>query len=184
MTVKTFVVFNPAHLVESVPGILQLATRMGFRVGTPFSLKINLRDWDIGGVRLFDVNSDPSSVGTECKRWLRSFQLYGDGKGLIIVPDKDDNTVQRRALLLHCAGPHVQDIFDVLADTWSAKGYQKPKYALTRHFVTQIKTPYERHLFREMVQAEDETIDQFTVRLRHKAQQCDYGDQMNGGSDQ
>ena len=43
--------FNPAHLVESVPGIQQLATRMGFRVGTLFSLKINLRDLDIGGVR-------------------------------------------------------------------------------------------------------------------------------------
>ena len=122
--------------------------------------------------------SDPSSVGTEWKRWPRSFQLYGDGKGLIIVPDKDDNTVQRRALLLHCAGPDVQDIFDVLADTWSAKHYQKIEDALTRHFVTQINTPYERHLLREMVQGEDDTIDQFAVRLRHKAQHCDYGDQM------
>lgn len=33
-------------------------------------------------------------------------------------------------------------------------------------------------LFREMVRGEDETIDQFAVRLRRKAQQCDYGDQM------
>ena len=43
--------FNPAHLVESVTGILQLATGMGFRMGTLFSLKINLRDLDIGGVQ-------------------------------------------------------------------------------------------------------------------------------------
>ena len=29
-----------------------------------------------------------------------------------------------------------------------------------------------------MVQGEDETIDQFAIRLRHKAQQCAYGDQL------
>ena len=28
------------------------------------------------------------------------------------------------------------------------------------------------------MQGEDEMIDQFVVRLRRKAQQCDYGDQM------
>ena len=67
-----------------------------------------------------------------------------------------------QALLLHCAGPNVQDIFDVLVNTGSAKDYQKGKDALTRHFVTQINTPYERHLFREIVQGEDETIDRLT----------------------
>ena len=86
--------------------------------------------------------------------------------------------MQGRALLLHCAGPDIQDIFDVLADTGSAKDYEQAEDALTRHFVTQINTPYERHLFREMVQGEDKTIDQFAIRLRRKAQQCDYGDQM------
>lgn len=112
---------------------------------------------DFGGIRPFDVNSNPSSVGTEWKRWLRSFQLYADGKGLIINPDKDDNKVQRRGLLLHSAGPDVQDIFDMLLDTGSAKDYQKAEDALTRHFVMQVNTPYEQHLFKEMVQAEDET---------------------------
>ena len=57
--------FNPAHLLESVSGILQLATRMFLRVCKPFSLTMNLRDLDIGGVRPFNVNSDPSSMGTE-----------------------------------------------------------------------------------------------------------------------
>ncbi len=35
-------------------------------------------------------------------------------------------------------------------------------------------------MFREMVQGqgESETIDQFAIRLRRKAQQCDYADQM------
>ena len=119
---------------------------------------MSLKDLDIGGIRPFDVKSDPSSVGTEWKRWLRSFQLYTDGKGLIIIPDKDDNKVQRRALL-HCAGPDVQDIFDVLPDTGSPKDCKKAADALTAHFVTQINIPYERYLFREMVQGGRETID-------------------------
>ena len=44
--------------------------------------------------------------------------------------------------------------------------------------ITQVNTPHEPHLFREMVQGEDEAIDQFAVRLRWKPQQCDCGDQM------
>ncbi|CAB4015033.1 Hypothetical predicted protein, partial [Paramuricea clavata] len=90
----------------------------------------------------------------------------------------DDNKVQQRALLLHCAGSDVQVIFDVLPETGNAKEYEKAEEALTRHFVTQVNVPYERHMFRELAQNENETIDQFAVRLRRKAQQCDYGDQL------
>ena len=139
------------------------------------------KDFDIGGFRPFNVNSDPNSVGSEWKRWLRSFQLYADGKGLIIEPEKDDNIVQRRALLLHCAGSDVQDIFDVLPETGNVNEYAKAKEVLTRYFVNQVNVPYERHMFGEMVQHEHETIDQFVVRLRGKAQQCDncdYGDPL------
>ena len=52
-------------------------------------MKMSFKDLEVGGIRPFDVNSDPSSVGTEWKRWLRSFQFYLGGKGLIIVADKD-----------------------------------------------------------------------------------------------
>ena len=134
---------------------------------------------EIGGLKPFDVHTDPNSVAVEWKRWLRSFQLYADGKGLIIVPDKDENKIQRRALLLHCAGPDVQDIFDVLPDTGEPKEYEKAEKALNDYFVTQVNIPYERHQFREMSQREDETIDQYAVRLKRKAEACNYGVQMN-----
>ena len=39
------------------------------------------------------------------RRWKRAFELFVVGKGVT------DNT-QKRALLLHCAGIDVQDIFD------------------------------------------------------------------------
>ena len=97
------------------------------------------KDFNIGGFRPFDVNSGPNSVGCEWNRWLRSFQLYADGKGLIIEAGKDDNKVQRRGFLLHCTGSDVQDIFDVLPG--SAKEYEKADEALTRHFVTHVNVP-------------------------------------------
>ena len=40
-----------------------------------------------------------------------------------------DNT-QKRALLLHCAGMEVQDIFDTLTDTGEDKDYDKAIEAL------------------------------------------------------
>ena len=121
--------FNPAHLVESVSGILQLATRMFLRVCKLFSLTMNLRDLDIRGVRPFNVNSDLSSMGTESTRWLRSFQLYAESKGLIIVPDKDDSKVQRQALLLHCAGLDVQ----IFLMFWQTLGVRKIIRRLKMH---------------------------------------------------
>ena len=45
-----------------------------------FLAKMSFKDLDIGGIRPFDVNSDPSCVGTEWKRLLCSFQLYAAGK--------------------------------------------------------------------------------------------------------
>ena len=71
-----------------------------------------------------------------------------------------------------------------MPDTGGAKGYEKVEEALTRHFVTQVNVPYERHMFREMAQNEVETIDQFAVRLRRKAQQCDYAWRSARVSDQ
>ena len=92
------------------------------------------KEFDIGGFPPFDVYSDPNNVGSEWKRWLRSFQLCADGKELVIEPEKDDNKVQRRAvLLLHYAGSDVQDIFDVLPGTGNAKDYKKAEKALTKY---------------------------------------------------
>ena len=92
-------------------------------------------------------------LGVNGKDGFAVFNYMLTVKDLLLRPGgKDDNKVQRRALLLHCAGSDVQDIFDVLAETGSAKEYEKAKEALTRHFVTQVNVPYERHMFREMAQ--------------------------------
>ena len=134
---------------------------------------------ELGGFAPFDASSDPTSICQKWKRWLRGFQLYADGKGLILTDGEDDNKIQRRALLLHSAGPEVQDIFEVLPDTGGPKDYEMAEKALNDYFMTQVNIPFERHQFREMRQGEDETVDQYVVRLKRKAESCDYGDQAD-----
>ena len=127
----------------------------------------------------FECHINPSTLGSRCKRWLTSFELYADGKGLIIQPDKDDNKQRRRALLLHFAGPDVQDIFATLPDTGESKDYEKAVKALNDYFIPKVNTAYARHVFRQLVQKPNEPIQQFVTRLRHAAKDCGYGTDVN-----
>ena len=79
---------------------------------------------------------------------------------------------RRRALLLHLAGPDVQDIFSTLPDTGDPKDYKKAVKALNAYFVLKVNTTYARHSFR---QAPGETTRQFATRFRRAAKDCDYG---------
>ncbi|XP_077867908.1 uncharacterized protein LOC144357736, partial [Saccoglossus kowalevskii] len=126
---------------------------------------------DIGSIPPFDCKSDPTSVSTRWKRWKKAFEFYIVGKGV-----KDDN--QKRALLLHCAGMDVQDLFETLVDPGPGnlpEGQQDDagNYA---YFIPQLNAIYERHVFRQMKQEEGETIDQFISRLQRQAQNCEFTD--------
>lgn len=44
----------------------------------------------------FDCHSDPATLGPRWKRWLTSFELFADGKGLIITEGTNAVTKQRR----------------------------------------------------------------------------------------
>ena len=41
--------------------------------------------------------------------------------------------------------------------------------ALDNYFLPQTNMPYERHCFRQLQQGDNETIDQFVMRLRQQA---------------
>lgn len=125
----------------------------------------------------FDCLGDPATLGPRWKRWLTAFELFADGKELIIVPDKDDNKQRRRALLLHHAGPDVQDIFSTLPDTGGNTDYEKTVEALNKYFAPKvsIRTAYARHAFRQLTQNAGETVRQFVTRLKQAARDCNYG---------
>ena len=134
---------------------------------------------DLSSIKSFDPHGDPSNVGRRWRRWLKSFCLYADSKGLIIQADSADNKVQRRALLLHSAGEDVQEIFETLADTGAAADYAKAEKALNDYFIPKVNSTYQNHVFRSMEQQDGETVAQFVTRLKQVVKDCDYGDQSD-----
>lgn len=74
------------------------------------------------------------------KRWHRSFELFAVGKGV-------SNPEQRKALLLHCAGPEIQDIYYTLNEVRAEQEdsvYTVAVKTLNIHFENKMNLPYER----------------------------------------
>ena len=88
--------------------------------------------------------------------------------------------VQQRALLLHCAGEQVQEIFETLAVTGTAAEYEKAVNALNVYFIPKVNSTYKNHVFQSMEQHEGEMVAQFMTRLRQVMKDCNInGDQAD-----
>lgn len=141
------------------------------------------------GIKPFECHTDPATVGSRWSRWLTSFEFLADGKGLIVeqlwgqdvaghaAHNRTQNLTRqrRRALLLHLAGPEVQDIFATLPDRGAADEYDACVDALNTYFVPQVNVPYARQLFNAVELSDGETFQQFSTRLRKLAVDCNYG---------
>ena len=124
----------------------------------------------------FDCFSDPATIGPQWTRWLNSFEVYADGKGLIINETTTAATKQRRrAMLLHLAGPDVQEIFTTLTDTGNATDYARAVDVLNAYFVPQVNSAFARQTFHQITQKPGETVQQFATRLKKAAKDCDFG---------
>ena len=92
------------------------------------------------------------------------------------------NDAQKKALLLHCAGMDVQEVFDTLPeppaenvdgdDEDTPTEYEVAMQKLDCYFLPKINEPFERHMFRGLYQEEEETVDQFLTRLRRQSDNC------------
>ena len=78
-----------------------------------------------------------------------------------------------RAFLLYLAGPEVDTIFDNLPDIDESKDFDKAVEKPTECFSPKKNIMYETHVFRQAQQREDETLDQFHMRLRELARNCE-----------
>ena len=87
------------------------------------------------------------------------------------------NKQQRRAQLLHFAGPDVQDIFRTLDNTGTVLDYDKAVTALYAYFIPKVNPAYMRHAFRQMTHGQGEIVlqVQFVTRLRAAAKDGGYG---------
>jgi hypothetical protein len=128
----------------------------------------------------FDCTSDPATLGSRWERWLKSFEFFADGRGLILDGTTENKTShRRRALMLHSAGEEVQDIFSTLPDTDTITNYIAAVNALNAYFVPKVNATYARHAFQQLSQRPGETVRQFATRLQQAAKDCAYAADEN-----
>ena len=81
---------------------------------------------------------------------------------------------QKRALLLHVSGEEVKDLFETLTDTGTTYVHAIDK--LNEYFAPKKNILFERHMFRQSKQEEDETVDNFIARLSKLSITCDFSE--------
>ncbi|XP_067949653.1 uncharacterized protein [Watersipora subatra] len=112
---------------------------------------------DSKGPGNFSPDGDASIVSTNWRSWVEEFEAFSDSKGIFNL-DGEGNVnmrAQRKALLLYHAGARVREIYGMLAAT------DRDNY---NGFET--NETFQRHVFRKMVQLENETVSQYCARLR------------------
>ena len=88
--------------------------------------------------------------------YVKRFNYYIQAAGIT----KDE---RKKALLLHLGGEEIQDIYETLD---CENSYADAVEALTQYFNPKKNIAYERHVFRQAKQNNDETVDNFVIRLK------------------
>ena len=114
--------------------------------------------------------ADSSTLGQRWSKWVQSLEYFLVASGIT-------DSKQKRAVLLHLAGPEVQDVFATLQDT--GEDYAAALAKLTAYFEPKKNVSLERHIFRSAVQMPDEPLDAFATRLRQLVKTCDNGERAN-----
>lgn len=119
--------------------------------------------------------TDTSTVSNRWKKWKRCFEIFLEVNN-VTVPSR------KRSYLLYYAGSDVQDIFfNLRGDVEVAVPDGSDLYAeslklLDDYFLPLKCLPRERHIFRNLEQAPEESIEKFVLRLREQGNLCDYAD--------
>ena len=111
-----------------------------------------------------------SALSQKWTTWLSRFNIYAAAAGI-----SDDS--QKRSLLLHIAGPEVQEVFDTLTDTGTR--FDEAVNKLNTHFKPCTNITFQRHVFRKEEQKDSESITQYVVRLKKLADTCNFGDEKD-----
>ena len=114
----------------------------------------------------FSVLSDTATLSQRWAKWVKSFEYF-------LVASNVTDKKRQRALLLHLAGPEVQEVFETLTET--GDDYDTALAKLDAYFKPQKNIPFERHTFRQATQNPSETMDAYVTRLKRLVQTCDCG---------
>ena len=113
----------------------------------------------------FSVTGDQTTLGQRWSKSVKGLEYFLEGSN---ITDKK----QRRAVLLHLAGPEVQTVFETLSET--GDDYATALAKLTEYFEPKKNIPFERHLFRQAAQVPTENMDSYVTRLRSLAKSCEF----------
>ena len=116
-----------------------------------------------------------SRASTAWTRWTRQFDYYVNAAGITLAG-------QKKALLLHIAGPEVQDLFETLtipATVDDQTEYDVALSALNTYFSPTPNIAFERHQFRQAAQRPGESVDEFCTRLKSLAASCAFSGQRD-----
>ena len=115
------------------------------------------------------------------EKWVQSFEYYVVATGI-------DNVERKKALLLHLAGPEVQEVFPTLPNLPPLPAlpngqaapdrdvFEEALQKLNLYFIPKKNISFERHLFRASSQQSGETIDSYITRLKQLSATCEFGD--------
>ncbi|XP_014677655.1 PREDICTED: uncharacterized protein K02A2.6-like [Priapulus caudatus] len=123
---------------------------------------------NLGQIEAFDTEGAPASLAQRWEKWRQRFMLYLAATGVT-------KPAQKRALLLHCAGPTCIDIFETLPNTGTDSDFQPALEALNTYFEGKKNVTFERHVFRAAAQGEGEAMCAYVSRLRKFSKTCEYG---------
>lgn len=125
----------------------------------------------------FRITGNSSSLPSSWGRWMQSFKYFLTGSR---VTDR----AQKRARLLHLAGPEVPKIFETLEDTGADNNYDSAVQNLDEYFKPKKNISLERHKFNSEKQKENETVQDFTTRLKQLVLTCEFPDTSDRIRDQ
>ena len=131
----------------------------------------DMSQFQIPAVSPFNCHGEPSTISQRWEKWVKSFTYFIKASG-VVFPER------RKALLLHLLGRETQEIFETL-NVDDGASLEVALEALTNYFVVKKNVPFERSIFHQAKQKDDESIEQFVTRLRTLAATCDYGDERD-----
>ena len=122
------------------------------------------------GLPALDAVGEPATLTQRWLTWKDEFELYVTASGI-------SDPTQKRALLLHLAGPKVQDVFNnsIFAEAQGkVKDYKKAMDCLSEHFKLKKNAPMAQQTFLAATPLAGETINNFITRLQKLAEPRDY----------
>ncbi|XP_065665580.1 uncharacterized protein LOC136087004 [Hydra vulgaris] len=132
---------------------------------------------NLPGIEQFIINeNDTTNIDKRWEIWREDFELYLMATGVT-------QEAQKKALLLHLAGKDIKEIYKTL----KGKGtdhYNAMFEKLDQYFKPKKNITYERYIFKNIKQNEEESTVSFVTRLRKQADYCAFSDIAEAVKDQ